>query len=56
MNPEMVNGKNQDMGYPMGYPIPTVPWDGIGIGPGRDTVSFKWYGIAYGSSGKLSLI
>ena len=21
------------MGYLMGYPIPTVPWDGIGMGP-----------------------
>ena len=21
------------MGYPMGHPIPMVPWDGIGMGP-----------------------
>ena len=23
----------KDMGYPMGYTIPTVPWHGIGMGP-----------------------
>ena len=45
------------MGYPMGYPIPTVPWDGIGMGPrGGHTIPTKRYGTAHGPSGKLSLL
>ena len=34
------------MGYLIEYTIPTVPWDGIGMGPkGRNTVPYKWSGI-----------
>ena len=44
------------MGYSTGYPIPTVPWDGIGMGPPGHTIPTKRYGTAHGSSGKLSLL
>ena len=34
------------MGYSMGYLIPTIPWNGIGIGSrGVHTIPSKRYGI-----------
>ena len=42
------------MGYPTGYSIPLLPWNGIGMGPGGGYHTMKRYGIAHGPSGKLS--
>ena len=39
----------KDMVYPTGYTIPTVPWDGIGMGPrgGGNTIPTKRYGMGF---------
>ena len=43
------------MRYPMGYPVPSVPWDGTGMGKGEGGGAYRptkkiWYGISMGLS------
>ena len=33
-----LDSNRKDMGYPIGYPIPSLPWDGTGMGWDGGTV------------------